>query len=408
MVARLSPPAKGKNGKGKLEAKGRYTRHLDPKRRTLNKSVENIMLKPLKNDNVAPKRGVSRSTPDEWIAAMFGSEAKFLSSGKYGRVYKLNLNKTASKMKPLKNMLTNVVETDRVPQSGTFIVKVGTQGKKDWAPFVLDNVHESQAHRHLTTRCVSLKCAARPVCARDISPKFYFGGADPTARLFITVMEFVNGDTLYKYLSKRSNITASTYLAIEKAIVTMWLTGIVHGDLHEDNIMISPNGSKAWVIDFGFAVVLPPNRLEALKRVMDDVPNVSESLANSVWYAKNALQGYVNSVLAVHRGMDWYNADGKLLRGMYLKVPANQRSQIKALRRKLWGCKPKPGLVKRCIKKLLKRGRTQKCEQEQVNPNPNRKLTFAQRKNLRKIASPAVAARNKEAARKRLKAHRIL
>ena len=141
---------------------------------------------------------------------------------------------------------------------------------------------------------------------------------------------------------------------------------------------------------------------------MDDVPNVSESLANSVWYAKNALQGYVNSVLAVHRGMDWYNADGKLLRGMYLKVPANQRSQIKALRRKLWGCKPKPGLVKRCIKKLLKKGRTQKCEQEQVNPNPNRKLTFAQRKNLRKIASPAVAARNKEAARKRLKAHRIV
>lgn len=410
MVSGLSPAPKDAQGK----ARGRYTRNLDPSRRVFDKTVKNINLQKLNDSNIAPKQGSTRSTPDEWIRAMFGSEAKFLSSGKYGRVYKLSINKTAGKIKPIRNMLTNVVETDRVPQSGTFVVKVGTQGKSDWPEFVRDNVHESQAHKHLTTRCVSLKCAARQICAKDISPKFYFAGADPSARIFVTFMEFVSGETLFNYLGRRP-MTAVTYLVIEKAIVTMWLTGIVHGDLHEDNIMISPNGTKAWIIDFGFAVVLPSNRMEALKRVMDDVPNVSNSLANSVWYAKNALQGYVNSVLAVHRRMNWYNADGKLLKGLYLRVPAGQRAQIKTLRRKLWGCKPKPGLVRRCVGKLLKK---KKCAaapprggQEQVNPNPPKnRLSFQQRKNLRKIASPAkaVAERDREAARKRLKAHRIL
>lgn len=409
MAGGLSPPARETGENGKVKTLGRFTR-LVLGRRGLNKGVKNVAIKTMYDKNVAPAKSKGVRHPDAYMTRTFGTPAKAFAEGKYGNLYKLNINPAGIKQKldALRHTLKHHVGTDRVPVSGTFAVKIALQpSDQDWTAWVRDNVYEAQAHKQLATRCTRLSCAARPACTP--SPKLYFAGVDVAARVFVTVMELVNGVTLYEYLRGKRTLTPSTYLNIEKAIVSMWLNGIVHGDLHDDNIMVSRNGSRVWVIDFGFAVVLPDNRLQALKRVMDDVPNVSNSLANSVWYAKNALQGYVNSVLHHKRRLDWYNADGKLLKGMYLKVPSGERGKIGKMRRQLWGCKPRPGIVARCIGKIVKKKGKERCVQnkEQANPNP-RRLSFHQRKNLRRLVSPGVQPRNKEAARQRLVAHRII
>lgn len=410
MAGGISPPARIKDNKGKVEIMGRFSRLIQKK--NLNKAVENKpATKNLYDANVVPKERRAVRRPDDYMTETFGSRAKAFASGEYGSLYKLNINPQGVKrrLEDLRLALRHVVQTNRVPVSGTFAVKVSMQPPdREWTTWVRENVYEAQAHLRLATRCAPLSCAARSACTP--SPKLYFAGVDPAARVFVTVMQLVQGDTLDNYLRRKKVLTAATYLIIEKAIVTMWLNGIVHGDLHTDNIMITPSGNKVWLIDFGFAVVLPDNRLQALKKVMNDVPDVSNSLANSVWYAKNALQGYVNSVLHLRRRMDWYNADGKLLKYMYTKVPLAERAKIGKMRRQVWGCKPRPGLVERCIGKIIKRKGKERCvaNKEQVNPNPpGRRLSFHQRKNLRKLASPGVAQRNKEAARQRLVAHRI-
>ena len=410
MAGGLSPPARQKNDNGKVEILGRFTRQILG-RRGLNKGVKNVSIQNLYDNNITKKLSRDVAHPDEYMKRTFGKPAKAFAKGKYGKLYKLNINPVGVKQRldALRSSLKHLVQTGRVPLSGTFAVKVAMQpADMDWTVWVRDNVYEAQAHKQLATRCAPLSCASKSACTP--SPKLYFAGVDPAARAFVTVMELANGDTLYEYLRRKKVLTAATYLNIEKAIVTMWLNGIVHGDLHEDNILVSPTGNRVWIIDFGFAVVLPANRLQALKKVMDDVPNVSNSLANSVWYAKNALQGYVNSVLHLRRRMDWYNADGKLLKGMYLKVPPGERVKIGKMRRQLWGCKPRPGILARCIGKIVKKKGKERCVQEQVNPNPGggRKLSFHQRKNIRKLASPVVGQRDKEAARQRLVAHRIL
>ena len=411
MVGGLSPPAREKKNNGKFKLLGAFTRRLLG-RQGLNTGVKNVRLVNLPNDKVAQQRGQGTRDADEYMHRTYGKPAKAFAKGNYGKLYKLNINSAGVKQKldATRSSLKHLVHTGRVPVSGTFAVKIALYPtNQNWEVWVRDNVYEAQAHKQLATRCAPLSCAAKSACTP--SPKLYFAGVDAAARVFVTVMELVNGDTLYDYVRRKKVLTASTYLNIEKAIVSMWLNGIVHGDLHEDNILISPTGNRVWIIDFGFAVVLPTNRLQALKKVMDDVPNVSNSLANSVWYAKNALQGYVNSVLHLRRSMDWYNADGKLLKGMYLKVPLAERAKIGKMRRQLWGCKPRAGFVGRCVGKLIKRKGKERCvvqNKEQVNPNPAaRKLSFHQRKNLRRLQSPAAPQHEKEAARQRLIAHRI-
>jgi tRNA A-37 threonylcarbamoyl transferase component Bud32 len=413
MAGGVSPPARTKDEKGKVEVQGRFSHPIFGKAR-LNKTVKNLApYKDLYDKNIVSKEQRTSRTPDEYMSTTFGVRAKSFAGGVYGKLYKLNVSPAGIKRRldNLRSSLKHLVQTNRVPQSGLFAVKVAMHpADRDWATWVRDNVYEAEAHVKLATRCVSLTCAAKAACAP--SPRFYFAGVDPSARVFVTVMQFVQGDTLYDFIKHRRTISASTYLNIEKAVVSMWLNGIVHGDLHADNILISPSGNKVWLVDFGFAVVLPDNRLQALRNVMDDVPNVSDSLANSVWYAKNALQGYVNSVLHLHRHLSWYNADGKLLKYMYNMVPVAERSKIGKMRRQLWGCKPRPGLVSKCIGKIIKKKGQERCvaNKEQANPNPRggRKLTFLQRKNIRRLRSPAATKNDKEAARQRLVAQRIV
>ena len=55
-----------------------------------------------------------------------------------------------------------------------------------------------------------------------------------------------HGETLWDYI-QHGRATTEVMSAVKAAVLTMWRAGIVHGDLHCNNIMIS-NG-KVWIID---------------------------------------------------------------------------------------------------------------------------------------------------------------
>jgi len=76
----------------------------------------------------------------------------------------------------------------------------------------------------------------------------------------ILAMEYINGKTLYHYIIEhRENPKRleKVMKRVKKAIVCLWKHGIIHGDAHLDNIMVTKN-NKVKIIDFGQAKRVKP------------------------------------------------------------------------------------------------------------------------------------------------------
>jgi hypothetical protein len=54
---------------------------------------------------------------------------------------------------------------------------------------------------------------------------------------------------------RKCRLDACVYSAIERALSAMWLLGVVHADLHGDNILVLPGGGVR-IIDYGMGVML--------------------------------------------------------------------------------------------------------------------------------------------------------
>lgn len=274
-----------------------------------------------------------------YVERMFPGARK-LGAGAYGAVFLVRLDTAARAALDALAARTGRVRGEKTPTAGEVVVKVALKPDGSWADFVRDNMHESQVHARLAERrCVRVACAGgaatSSVCAADVVPELYFAGPDDAAGAFVTVMGRVSGETLDAHLQRRGGrVSAETYVAVEKAVCTLWLLGIAHGDLHAQNLMI--DGDRVTIIDFGFGVVLPPDQMARVQRLLDTAPDASRSLANAVWYVQGALQDYVNTVMRSRADYTWYNPDGKLLRVLYNKVA--DASRVGALRAAAWKC----------------------------------------------------------------------
>ena len=69
-------------------------------------------------------------------------------------------------------------------------------------------------------------------------------------------LEYIDGMTLYDYLIKHkgnSEQLKKIMKLVKRAIVCLWKHGIIHGDAHLDNIMVTKK-HKIKVVDFGQAI----------------------------------------------------------------------------------------------------------------------------------------------------------
>jgi hypothetical protein len=136
---------------------------------------------------------------------------------------------------------------------------------------------------------------------------------------------------------------ARWYVSLEKAITSMWLAGYVHGDLHRENIMVQMSKpSEVKLIDFGFAIKLPPAFIKTIadgasKMIAEgSTKSFADIWTNDLINGKQTLVNYTNRIIS-SRGFSWYNPDYKVLQTMYNDIPQGGKQMISALRSKEWG-----------------------------------------------------------------------
>jgi hypothetical protein len=299
-------------------------------------------------------RGTARRVPVIFMGMFL---TKHLGSGSYGAVFEAVA--TAQMLDALRRFkdLEYSVVTGEVPPEGATVVVKFAKGT------VEDNLRETLAHLALTARpCQALMTmdvagVDDPPCAADFAPPLYCAGwtrgLNAGQWAWVTVMARAPGDKLEDHIP-RHGVSLDLYLTIERAVCSMWLAGLVHGDLHRGNMMYDRATGRLTLIDFGFAVRMSPDMLSSVRvRVAEAVVSGVRSLGE-VWRdagrspVGTGLQAYVNRVMSgrLHgensgeNQTKWYNPDGNALLVLYGELSARDRAAVPRRRRELWGAAP--------------------------------------------------------------------
>lgn len=164
---------------------------------------------------------------------------------------------------------------------------------------------------------------------RKLAPPIYYSGLldTPHGMVFVTVMGRARGVNLRDFM-KAKGLTASQYANIEKAIVSLWLLGAAHADLHPGNVFFDSKCNRTTIIDFGFGMVLPRQFVKKMEKY-----DLAEVAGNRAFY-NDGLGSYMNQIQQ-GRGYAWYNPEGKLIR--YLRGLVRDPQNIEDARHRAWG-----------------------------------------------------------------------
>ncbi|AGE56231.1 PBCV-specific basic adaptor domain-containing protein [Paramecium bursaria Chlorella virus NE-JV-1] len=272
--------------------------------------------------------------------------AKVLGKGAYGTVFLMRITDASSKgiQEGLAYGGGRIVGS--MPRIGeNVVVKISKQNRGGDEEFYRDNIRENLVHKRLAIDPCRPPNGARqkPVCVSKYVPKFYVSFIDGSPRKLesVTVMGLAGDMSLNKFVGSRK-IPSDLYVDVERAICAMWLAGYLHGDLHRENIMIDTKTKRVHIIDFGFAMKMPPGFVDVLdRRISGMIARGDPRTLGDVWTdkpidGKLRLLNYSNRVMK-GRGFPWYNPDYKILRSLWNQVPKDARKKIPSERSVLWG-----------------------------------------------------------------------
>ena len=270
--------------------------------------------------------------------------AKKLGAGAYGTVYLVRMtNEIYWELASLFQYGGGKIIT-QFPHVPTLVVIKITKQKSNASDseFYKENVRENVVHKRLyTAKC--LQVGTKPLCISKYVPKFFMSCiiGKPKDHRSLTIMDPAGNTDLSKFVRGQS-IPVALFVEIERAICAMWLTGYIHGDLHRENIMLDTNMMAVKIIDFGFALKLPPPFVAVLgRRIYNKIGRGDVDSLGDIWTqkpvdGKRRLINYTNGVMK-SKGFPWYNPDYKILQTLWNQVPRKLRSQIPAARSSAWG-----------------------------------------------------------------------
>ena len=212
----------------------------------------------------------------------------------------------------------NFVDTGAPPTGRRVVVKVTSILPNDYKRTVFEPpswlLREVQIQAYLTTGgCKTAEDGVR-YCSGEVVPRLYWSGFFPKDNVQVIVMEGIEGKTLQSTLASAGREAArALYPKVEHAVFTLWAFGIVHGDLHNNNIMVSRDG-QVKIVDFGFALMA-----DRLARF----PTPNARTMRSAKYHK--LVDTLSDDTMLHRQYPVYNPNTKSLKYLFEKTGSSAR-----------------------------------------------------------------------------------
>jgi serine/threonine protein kinase len=210
-----------------------------------------------------------------------------------------------------------------------------------WRDILREGSVDATNHKHLVTtpdEPIRTPSGTIHLKASDVVPEFYFAGSSARHGVYVIAMGIARGSTAAGIRKLSPDIVAN----IEKAILTLAIAGVEHGDLHTGNIMVDTDASVK-LIDFGMTSILPDSyRLRASRVITRAVSTLlgtgtwPESNTNNFWYnPTEGIMRYMNSYMTskYKNQFSWYNPSGKFL--LYAKSHP-EKSALDRSRMKIW------------------------------------------------------------------------
>jgi serine/threonine protein kinase len=329
-----------------------------------------------------------RATSDRvYIKSVLGLTPQVIGKGTYGTVFLVTQLTPAlrSRVQQMHGALTNRI-TQRTPSTmqlnSSLVIKVISlrhvmNAKTTWASLdassrtrmwrtVLDSgLTEATLHAYLDGHPpIPFKLSGGAVVVRpsDYVPTFYAAGTDLQHGVFVVLMSMVEGTRLgIRIPTQPPNTPANLQNAsralivanVEKALLTLAVAGVEHGDAHWGNILVLPDNSVK-LIDFGISILVSPDQQYAARNYLHmclhtflDTGTWPDAISNAVFYGSNgtgadptSIARYANA-FRKREGLPYFYFGGKTIRYYKTRVA---KPVLDAARRYVWfGINTAPG-----------------------------------------------------------------
>ena len=295
---------------GVLDLLERLAVHTTPKTRDMDTFLKDMVTYPTTPLAVTPTiTSLNTSENMNSIQSIFdamGIESNRISelaSGQYGTTYRVALTKqvVTSMVQFTSKMSHLTIHTAPSYQKRYVVMKFQKLNPKN-IDAIKDVVREARMHMKVSASSVRGKGLFRKKEYRgwDIAPIFYFAGV--YGGYSIMCMEYVKGVPLVTYL-KNGHVPKNVFHNLEHAIETMLRLGVVHADMHGNNIYVEPRGTVK-ILDFGFAFSIPPRVHDTLVKILDSSKSIERAWVNS---------GLQNVVDARFHSYPYFHSNMKML-----------------------------------------------------------------------------------------------
>jgi len=193
--------------------------------------------------------------------------------------------------------------------------------------------HEARILRHLQS----------VVPENHLFPKLYVAGANLEHGTYVVAMKFFDlHTTFWRWSGQGATASATVRMPyftalMEKALLLMWYAGIIHTDLHQNNILVGNDEDSLVLIDFGMAVCLPRSERAEARRKLGPV---IAKLRRGEDVDMQKVLASVEPVLSRHMDKGGRRSNSMPLRNIYRYWKLNN-SSLGAVRRLVWWQPPK-------------------------------------------------------------------